>query len=184
MGDISELLDRARGGDKSAQEGLLPLVYDELRRIAAARIRHQPPGSTLNPTALVHEAYMRLAPKGDMPGWNSRGHFFSAASEAMRRVLIDAARRRIAAKRGSEFHKIDWSAAQPATVTDERLLAIDEALERLAESRPQVAHLVKLKFFAGLTFSEAAEILDVSERTAKNWWTYARAWMHAELGDL
>jgi RNA polymerase sigma factor (TIGR02999 family) len=157
---------------------LLPLVYDELRRLAAARLAAEPSGSTLQPTALVHEAYLRLvgSPEGDR--WDHRGHFFAAAAEAMRRILIDHARRKAAAKHGGAMRRqvLDPDAA-PAWEPREDLLALDEALGRLEAADPEKANVVKLRYFAGLTLAEAAAALNLSERTAGRHWAYARAWL-------
>jgi RNA polymerase sigma factor (TIGR02999 family) len=165
-------------GDPHAAAHLLPLVYDELRRLAAARLAAEPSGNTLQPTALVHEAYLRLvgAPGGDQ--WDHRGHFFAAAAEAMRRILIDQARRKAAARHGGDAHRQELDpdvAALPEPRED--LLALDEALDRLAVEDPLKANLVKLRYFAGLTLPEAAAALSLSERTAGRHWAYARAWL-------
>ncbi|HMO15528.1 MAG TPA: sigma-70 family RNA polymerase sigma factor [Pirellulaceae bacterium] len=183
MSEISRLLEQAREGDKSIQDALLTLVYDELRRMAAAKIRQQPPAITLGATALVHEAWMRLAPNNQMPAWNCRGHFFAAAAEAMRRVLIDAARRRKSLKRGGNQHRVELESVQSLDLPDERLLELDEALARLEQEKPDVARLVKLRYFVGLKIDEAAEIMEISPRTAKNWWAFARAWLHDALAE-
>lgn len=183
MSEISRLLEKAKEGDRSVQDDLLTLVYDELKRMAAAQLQQQPPGITLGPTALVHEAWMRLAPNSQMPVWNCRGHFFSAAAEAMRRILIDSARRRHSLKRGRDFHRVEIEPVQPVNLPLDRLLILNEALDRLELEKPDVARLVKLRYFVGLKIDEAAEILDISPRTAKNWWAYAKAWLHDALEE-
>lgn len=178
MSDVTLLLDAAAAGDRQAAGDLLPLVYDELRRLAAARLAAEPAGNTLQPTALVHEAYLRLV--GDAGGgqWNHRGHFFGAAAEAMRRILVENARRRRSLKRGGgqKPHDLgDLDIAAPGLAED--LVALDEALDGLASLDPAKAELVKLRYFAGMTIEEAAEILCISPATAKRHWTYARAWL-------
>jgi RNA polymerase sigma factor (TIGR02999 family) len=178
MNEVSQLMSAVDRGDPHAAAHLLPLVYDELRRLAAARLAAEPSGNTLQPTALVHEAYLRLvgAPGGDQ--WDHRGHFFAAAAEAMRRILIDQARRKAAARHGGDAHRQELDpdvAALPEPRED--LLALDEALDRLAVEDPLKANLVKLRYFAGLTLPEAAAALSLSERTAGRHWAYARAWL-------
>jgi RNA polymerase sigma factor (TIGR02999 family) len=166
-------------GDRGASEQLLPLVYQELRALAAAKLAKEQPGQTLQATALVHEAYLRLAGQGPRE-WNSRGHFFGA--EAMRRLLIENARRKRSLKRGGEFERVNWSQVRLAIeADDDRLLALNAALERLELEDPQAAELVKLRFFAGLTGPEAARALNLSERSAGRLWAYARAWLYREL---
>jgi RNA polymerase sigma factor (TIGR02999 family) len=181
MLDATSLPGPAGAGESSAAD-LLPLVYDELRRLAASRMAAEPTGHTLDATALVHEAYLRLAgPAGD-GRFANRAHFFAAAAEAMRRILVDHARRRDAAKRGGGA----WAARDPALLTssssDAELLSVDDALDRLAAAEPRAAELVKLRYFAGMTIPEAAAALGVSARTADAWWAYARAWLAADLG--
>jgi RNA polymerase sigma factor (TIGR02999 family) len=178
MSEVTQLLYDMDQGDPAAAASLLPLVYDELRRLAAARLAAEPSGNTLQPTALVHEAYLRLVgtPNGDK--WDHRGHFFAAAAEAMRRILIDAARRKATARHGGTMnrHALDGDATaipQPR----EDLLALDEALDRLAAEDPLKADLVKLRFFVGMSLAEAAAVLGLSERTAGRHWAYARAWL-------
>jgi RNA polymerase sigma factor (TIGR02999 family) len=162
-------------------EGLLPIVYDELRRLAAARLAGESGTQTLQPTALVHEAWLRLAASGDSQ-WQNRGHFFAAAAEAMRRILIERARRKHALKRGSGGKKIDLDQVDVAVESDEEsLLLINEALEKLAKQHPTAAELVKLRFFIGLDYPSAAEALGMSERSAKRYWSFARAWLFREL---
>ena len=177
MSDVTRLLDAMGTGDRQASAELLPLVYDELRRLARAHMANERAEHTLQPTALVHEAYLRLI--GDSnPSWDGRGHFFAAAAEAMRRILVESARRKQRIKHGGELSRVELDESHLATTTsDERLLAIDEALERLASDEPQAAELVKLRFFAGFSIAEAAEILGLSRTTAYEQWAYARAWL-------
>lgn len=189
MPDVTQLLQAIDQGDRLAAEQLLPLVYDELRRLAAQKLAQEKPGQTLQATALVHEAYLRLVPKqGLEPAkdqhWSSRGHFFAAAAEAMRRILVDHARGKRRPKHGGDRQRVDWEAA--CTIAEEPaedLVALDEALTRLAKDHPARAELVKLRFFAGLTMPEAARVLGVSLATAERYWTYARTWLYAELSD-
>jgi RNA polymerase sigma factor (TIGR02999 family) len=185
MPDVTQILDAAAAGDRKAAADLLPLVYDELRKLAAARMAGESPGHTLQPTALVHEAYLRLVGRGDEQRWDGRGHFFAAAAEAMRRILIEAARRKHGPQRGGDFTRHDLDPDQPAPAEPSpRLLALDEALDRLAAIEPRAAAVVKLRYFAGLTISETASVLGISPRTADADWAYARAWLvtavHAE----
>src|SRR5262245_52832500 len=180
MSDVTRLLDAAAAGDRKAAADLLPLVYDELRKLAAARMAAESPDQTLQPTALVHEAYLRLV--GDQQ-FDGRGHFFAAA-EAMRRILIEAARRKHGPQRDGDFTRQDLDPDQPAPLgPSPRLLALDEALDRLAAIEPRAAEVVKLRYFAGLTVSEAAAALGISPRTADADWAYARAWLVTALGD-
>jgi RNA polymerase sigma factor (TIGR02999 family) len=184
MSDVTQILSAAAGGDPHAAERLLPLVYDELRRLAAQKLAHEEAGQTLQPTALVHEAYLRLVGKDGEQHWDSRGHFFAAAAEAMRRILVDNARRKRRPKHGGDRQRVDWDEASAAAESPpEDLLALDEALDRLAKVDPAKAELVKLRFFAGLTMPEAAQALGVSLTTAERYWTYARTWLYAELSD-
>jgi RNA polymerase sigma factor (TIGR02999 family) len=183
MSELTVILQKIQGGNAQAAANLLPLVYDELRRLAAAKLGREAPGHTLQPTALVHEAWLRLG--GDrQPAWGDRAHFFAAAAESMRRILIESARRRRAARRGGGAEKISinltgFDVAENAT--DEELLLLHDALERLAAHDPQKAELVKQRFFVGLTLEEAAASLGISERTAKREWAYARAWLFTEM---
>ncbi len=180
MSGVTSVLQAIARGEPHAAEQLLPLVYDELRELAARRMAREAPGQTLQATALVHEAYLRLAGGAECP-WNSRGHFFAAAAEAMRRILVEAARRKGRVRHGGEHRRVDLDdipAEQPA----EDLLAIDEALTRLARLDPVRAELVKLRFFAGLTMPEAAAALGVSLATAERYWTFARTWLYTQLG--
>jgi RNA polymerase sigma factor (TIGR02999 family) len=182
MTEVTRILSAIEQGDPTAAEQLLPLVYDELRKLAAQKIAQEKPGQTLEATALVHEAYMRLLGKADEPHWNSRGHFFSAAAEAMRRILVESARRKSRLKHGREHPRIDLdSGCQVSAAPSLDLLALDEALSRLAEIEPAKAELIKLRFFAGLTMPEAAAALDVSLATAERYWTFAKSWLYAEL---
>jgi RNA polymerase sigma factor (TIGR02999 family) len=180
MTEVTRILSEIQPGDPSTAERLLPLVYDELRRLAAARMTHERADHTLDATALVHEAYMRLV--GDQH-FEGRAHFFSAAAQAMRRVLVDHSRNRARLKRRGGTHRIDLDRlTDPASATDEDLLALDDALDRLALQYPQAAELVKLRFFAGMTLDEAAGALQLSLRTANRHWAFARAWLATALG--
>ncbi len=173
--------DRVPVEARPARE-LLPLVYDELRRLAAQRLAREAPGQTLQATALVHEAYLRLVGVDPDRPWDGRGHFFAAAAESMRRILVENARRRRRLKRGGDRARVDLDAAEPAAPeTDDDLLALDMALERLAQKDPVKAELVQLRVFAGLTLAQAAEILGLSTSTADRYWAYARAWLRVEI---
>ena len=178
MSDVTHLLDAATAGDRRAATALLPLVYDELRKLAAVRMAAESPHHTLQPTALVHEAYVRLVGPMGETRWDSRGHFFAAAAEAMRRILVDAARRKATDKHGGDRRRVelpDVPAGQD--VADERLLALDGGLTRLAAEDPLAARVVELRHFAGLSIEDAAAALGVSRATAYRHWTYARAWL-------
>jgi RNA polymerase sigma factor (TIGR02999 family) len=185
VSDVTRILSAIERGEPGAPEQLLPLVYDELRKLAAARLARERPGHTLQPTALVHEAYVRLVDAGGERRWDGRGHFFAAAAEAMRRILVDGARRKRSGKRGGGLARhaadaLELAAPEPA----EDLLALDAALDRLAAKDPVKARLVTLRHFAGLTIAEAAETLGISTTTANRYWAYARAWLHQEIaGD-
>ena len=182
MSEVTRILSALDGGDPRASEQLLPLVYEELRRLAAARMAAEAPGVTLQATALVHEAYLRLVDDGAERNWDSRGHFFAAAAEAMRRILVDAARRRNSLKRGGDRGREVLQESQlVAAEAPGDLLAVDEALQRLELTDPRAAELVKLRYFAGLTLRQAAAALGVSPRTADDIWAYARAWLYSEL---
>jgi len=204
MSDVTRILSQIESGDPSAAEQLLPLVYDELRKLAAAKLAHEKPGQTLQATALVHEAYLRLVrsqepgasgqePEGAhlapgsrplAPAFNSRGHFFAAAAEAMRRILIQGARRRNAQKRGGQWERIELDPSLlPADQRNEKLLALDDALVRLEREHPDKAQLLKLRFFAGMTNQEAAAVLGISSTTADRHWAYARAWLQREMAS-
>ena len=182
MSDVTQILSRIESGDPSASEQLLPLVYDELRRLAAQRLTWEKPGQTLQATSLAHEAYLRLVDGDGEPRWDNRGHFFAAAAEAMRRILIENARRKGRKKHGGDAQRVELEESDLATtLPDERLLAIDEALDQLAKEDPQAAELVKLRFFAGFSITEAAEILGMSRSNAYAQWAYARAWLHSKV---
>lgn len=208
MSDVTRILSQIESGDPKAAEQLLPLVYDELRKLAAAHLAREKPGLTLQATALVHEAYLRLVgePEGgkesrregegsqnqhpsvpsslhlSVAAYNSRAHFFAAAAEAMRRILIQSARRRNAQKRGGQWERIELDPALlPADQRNEKLLVLDEALMRLQNEHPEKALLVKLRFFAGMTNQEAADVLGISSTTADRYWAYARAWLQREM---
>jgi RNA polymerase sigma factor (TIGR02999 family) len=171
-------------GDPHAAEQLLPLVYDELRRLAARRLDREAPGQTLVPTALVHEAYLRLVGREDGFRWDNRGHFFAAAAESMRRILVERARRKSALKHGGAVQRIDLEQIQAGQEEGmEELLALDEALDQLESHHPQAAQLVKLRYFAGLTHQQAAEALGVGRRAADRMWALARAWLYHQLGE-
>jgi RNA polymerase sigma factor (TIGR02999 family) len=180
MTNVTRILNAAANGDAAAAEELLPIVYAELRRLAGHQMAHEAEGQTLQPTALVHEAWLKLA--GSSQQWNSRGHFFCAAAEAMRRILIDRARKRKRERHGHGLRRLNLEDVDVAATADEEvLLCLDEALEKLALEAPEKAELVKLRYFAGLSIPEAAQALGISEATAKRHWTYARAWLFAEL---
>jgi RNA polymerase sigma factor (TIGR02999 family) len=178
MADVTQILDAVEQGDSRAAEQLLPLVYEELRKLAAQKLAQERPGQTLQATALVHEAYLRLVDVQQAQHWNSRGHFFAAAAEAMRRILINRARDRGALKRGGGWRRVDFDAiTDPLATTDPDLLDLNEALEQLGRDFPQAAQVVQLRFFAGLTLEEAASALGISARTADRQWAFARAWL-------
>ena len=186
MSNVTRLLDAAATGDPHAAAELLPLVYGELRQLAAARLANENPGQTLQPTALVHEAYVRLVggdeSAGRDPRWDGRGHFFAAAAEAMRRILIDSARRKGRQKRGGAGKRVDLDAADLASVAaPDELLLVDDAIAKLATEDARAAQLVRLRYFAGLSVEEAAELSGLSRSSAYEHWAYARAWLHHEL---
>ncbi len=184
MGDVTQILCQIEQGEPAAAEQLLPLVYDELRKLAAAKMAGESPGQTLQATALVHEAYLRLVDEKQAQHWNSRGHFFSAAAESMRRILVERARRKQSVKQGGEYQRRELNDAMTVdTVPQVDLLALDECLSRLQEAEPQKAELVKLRFFAGLSVDEAADALNISRATAKRYWIYARAWLFGQMKD-
>ena len=180
---LTVLLRKIAAGDAEASRQLLPLVYGELRRIAAAKLARERPGQTLQPTALVHDAWLRLG--GDaQPAWENRAHFFGAAAEAMRRILVDQARRKRREKHGGRYVRVDWENLDVAMTSDsETVLAVHEALEKLAQNDAMGARLIELRFFAGLSNVEAAQVLGLSERTAKRTWAYARVWLRKRLSD-
>ena len=182
MSDVTRILDRVQQGEARAAEELLPLVYAELRKLAAQKMAHEAADQTLQPTALVHEAWLRLGADAQ-PKWENRAHFFAAAAEAMRRILVERARRRRALKRGGGMEAVSLEAIEIPVVApeDERLLAVDEALEKFAVIQPRKAELVKLRFFMGMTFEEAAAVLGIAVPTAKEWWAYARAWLAVQI---
>jgi len=183
MSEVTRILNAIEGGDPKAADELLPLVYEELRRLAARKIAQEPPGQTLQATALVHEAYLRLVGTEE-PGWDNRGHFFAAAAEAMRRILVDNARRKKSLRCGGDQKQVDLNEAilaDHSNVSSEYLIALDRALTKLSEEDSIKADLVKLRYFAGLTIEQTAKALGISEATAKRYWTYARAWLVREI---
>ena len=178
---MTQILAAVERGDRKAAEELLPLVYEELRRLAAFKMAQQPADHTLQPTALVHEAYLKLLGDGNH-SWENRRHFFSAGAEAMRHILVDRARRKAAARHGGGWQRLDLDNVTIASATtDENVLAVNEALEKLAAHDGEAAELIKLRFFAGLDFAEASKVLGLSERSAKRLWAYARAWLFKEI---
>jgi RNA polymerase sigma factor (TIGR02999 family) len=183
MSQVTRILSAIEHGDLHAAEQLLPLVYDELRRLAAQKLAQEAPGQTLQATALVHEAYLRLVDGKQVQRWDSRGHFFVAAAEAMRRILVESARRKQRLKHGGGRVREQADKEFACPERPERLLALDEALERLAATNPPAAELVKLRYFAGCTNAEAASLLGISPRKATQVWAYARAWLREEIGD-
>jgi RNA polymerase sigma factor (TIGR02999 family) len=182
MNDVTRILSEVEQGDPHAAEQLLPLVYDELRKLAAQKLAQEAPGQTLQATALVHEAYLRLVDVEQAQHWDSRGHFFAAAAEAMRRILVESARRQHALKRGGGLERIDFpELAESATGEPVDLVALDEALKRLEALHPQKAQVVKLRFFAGCSLEETAQMLGVARASAQRHWAYARAWLFGQL---
>ena len=183
MTEVTQILDAMGRGDRQASGQLLPVLYRDLRRLAADLLGREPAGQTLEATALVHEAYVRLVDReaDDEQRWKHRGHFFAAAAEAMRRILVEQARRKRSVKHGGEYLRVDLDDRLVCSVPAGQLLALDEALERFDQEDPQKARLVKLRFFAGLSIEEAAEALGISRATASRHWTYARAWLHDAL---
>ncbi len=181
MSDVTRILDRVQKGETQAAEELLPLVYEELRKLAAHRMAREPHGQTLQATALVHEAYLRLVEPGQQR-WESRGHFFAAAAEAMRRILVDNARRKLRPKHGGDQQRLDVDQLEIAVETDlEKLLLVHECLDRLAAEDPVKAEVVKLKFFVGLSHADVATALGISEKTVNRHWRYAKAWLYHEI---
>lgn len=197
MSEVTRILSAIEQGDPHAAEDLLPLVYDELRKLAAQKMAQESPGQTLQATALVHDAYLRLvaSPGASAPGeldplaqvrsqhWNSRGHFFAAAAEAMRRILVEQARRKRRQKHGGEVRRVDLDEAPVVSEADVRMVALDEALTRFTAVDPLAAKLVSLRYFTGLTMPETAAVLGISLRSAERNWTYAKTWLHRELAD-
>jgi RNA polymerase sigma factor (TIGR02999 family) len=184
MSDVTQILSAIELGDPAAAEKLLPLVYEELRKLAAQRLARENPGQSLQSSDLVHEAYLRLVGEGDQKQWDGRAHFFAAAAEAMRRILVENARRKNRLKHGGGRLRVDLDAVGfLANEPSEDLEALDEALDKLAEEDPAKAELVKLRFFAGLTIPEIAQVKKISLATAERHWTYARTWLYAELKD-
>lgn len=185
MSEVTRILKSIEQGDPHAASQLLPLVYDELRRLAAEKMAQEKPGQTLQATGLVHEAYLRLVDTERAQHWDTRGHFFAAAAEAMRRILIEQARHKQRERHGGGLRRVDLFAEEVAvTPCDEQVLLLDEALTRLAGVRPQAVELVKLRFFSGLTVDEAAPIVGISSRTARRLWVFARAWLRREMESL
>jgi RNA polymerase sigma factor (TIGR02999 family) len=184
MSEVTRILSAIEHGDPHAGSQLLPLVYDELRKLAAERMAQEKPGQTLQATALVHEAYLRLVDVDQVQHWDSRGHFFAAAAESMRRILVESARKKKRQRHGGGRRRVDLQEGLSlADSPQDDLLALDEALTRLAAREPAKAELVKLRYFAGLSIDEAAELMHISRTTAKRYWAYARAWLLAEIDD-
>ena len=182
MPDVTHVLKAIDFGDPQAADQLLPLVYDELRKLAAAKMAQEKPGQTLQATSLVHEAWLRLVGTDELKSWNSRGHFFGAAAEAMRRILVDRARQKARVRHGGELERVDLEHVTIATEDrDDTVLAIHEALEKLALESPQKAEIVKLRYFTGLEHAEIAQALSLAEPTVRRHWAYARSWLYAEL---
>jgi RNA polymerase sigma factor (TIGR02999 family) len=183
MSEVTHILSAIEGGDPHAAEQLLPLVYDELRKLAAQKLAQEKPGQTLEATGLVHEAYMRLVGGDKAQHWTGQGHFYAAAAEAMRHILVDRARRKRSRKRGGDRARVELDEVHPAAIEDsEEVLAVDEALDGLERANAQAAELVKLRYFAGLSVLEAAEVLKISPRSADRLWAYARAWLRRAIG--
>jgi RNA polymerase sigma factor (TIGR02999 family) len=181
VSEVTKILEAIQRGESKAADQLFPLVYDELRRVAACKMAHEAPGQTLQPTALVHEAWLRLA-GNENPRWENRAHFFGAAAEAMRRILIDNARRKRALRHGGGQQRLNLDDVDVAAAAeDDQLLAVHDALDKLAAQDKVKAELVKLRYFVGMTIAEAAEVLGISEPTAKRYWAYARAWLYREI---
>jgi RNA polymerase sigma factor (TIGR02999 family) len=184
VSNVTQILSRIESGDAAASEQLLPLVYDELRKLATERLAHEKPGQTLQATALVHDAYLRLVDDDSSQHWNGRGHFFAAAAEAMRRILIENARSKKRMKRGGNRSRVELDeACLVSSAPSDDVLALNEALERLTIESPPRADLVKLRYFAGLTIEEAAAATNISVATAKRYWTYSRAWLYHALAQ-
>lgn len=184
MSDVTRILNQIEQGDPAASEELLPLVYEDLRRLAARELQREPSGNTLQPTALVHEAWLRLVDQQYEPQWNHRGHFYAAAAEAMRRILVENARRKQTLKRGGDRARDALEVDRlPVASSRPEILALNEALSKLAAARPELAQLVSLRYFAGLTMEQAAKAMGLSLRTAERNWTYVRAWLLEELRE-
>ena len=182
MSDVTRLLNAIDAGDPKASGQLLPLVYEELRKLAAAKMAQEKPGQTLQATALVHEAWLRLVGADEQKAWNSRGHFFGAAAEAMRRILVESARRKARLRHGGELEKVSADQIEiAATLPDERLVQVSEALDELEREAPEAAQVVKLRYFAGLTNEEVSKVLGISVSTAKNYLNFSRAWLLNEI---
>ena len=184
MSDVTRILSQIESGDPSAAEQLLPLVYDELRKLAAAKLAQEKPGQTLQATALVHEAYLRLVDVDQAQHWDSRGHFFAAAAEAIRRILVEYARKKARVRHGGGKKRVDWDKTLlVAEESGDDVISLDEVLAKFASLEPVKAELVKLRYFAGCSIDEAADLLNISRTSAKRYWAYARAWLLAELHD-
>jgi RNA polymerase sigma factor (TIGR02999 family) len=184
MSDVTRILSNIEQGDPEASAALLPLVYDQLRKLAARELNKGATGNTLQPTALVHEAYVRLVDQEKEPQWNHRGHFYAAAAESMRRIVVESARSKQRIKRGGDRERVPFDADQlPAPLQSPDMLALDDALTRLAEKKPQIANLVSLRYFAGLTMGQSAKAMGIPLRTAERNWTYAKAWLHEEIRE-
>jgi RNA polymerase sigma factor (TIGR02999 family) len=182
MNDVTRILSAIERGDEQAAGQLLPLVYDELRKLAAQRLAQERPGQTLQATALVHEAYLRLVDQDQAQRWDSRGHFFAAAAEAMRRILVENARRKKRAKHGGDLERVEVELANlPTRMAQEELIALDDALGELGRQDPRKARLVTLRYFVGMTIEQAADVLQISRVTAHRDWAYARAWLHRQM---
>jgi RNA polymerase sigma factor (TIGR02999 family) len=182
MSEVTRILSAIEQGDPHAAEQLLPLVYDELRKLAAQRLAREAPGQTLQATALVHEAYLRLVNVEQVQDWNSRGHFFAAAAEAMRRILVENGRRKKRSRHGGDRERVDVELASlPTRMSSDEILALDEALEKLKQQDPVKAQLVTIRYFGGMTIEQASEVLNISRVTAHRYWTYARAWLHQQI---
>jgi RNA polymerase sigma factor (TIGR02999 family) len=182
MSEVTRILAAIEQGDSCDAANLLPLVYDELRQLAARKLAQEKPGQTLQPTALVHEAFLRLVDADEARHWNSRGHFFAAAAEAMRRILVENARRKKRLKHGGNLERVEIELASlPTRMSSDELLALDEALEKLQKQDPVKARLVTLRYFGGMTIEQASEVLNISRVTAHRYWTYTRAWLHQQV---
>ena len=187
MGDATKILQAIQQGDSTAADELLPLVYDELRKLAAAKLASEKPGQTLQATALVHDVYLRLVDQNSPRNWDGRGHFFAAAAEAMRRILVDHARQKKSMKRGGNLQRqefVESNIIGPADASPNTVLAVHDALDEFSKVDPRAAELVKLRYFVGMTIAESAGILNVSSRTANKWWNYAKAWLMHRIGEI